>query len=364
MLHVLIRNTIHGLMLPLILATALKPTTASEMLQTFFENSPLKPAKAATPASPGMVYQSAGALWQIMANGQAQQILARDHVTLSADGKRAFFSQDADLWMADLSNGSETNLTNTPDCDEQSLKSWTAKPNTLIFNSRSFDNFGPSEGALSMINLDGNGYRVLDIGESSALPAPAPDGRSIAYDVGLKPKIYRLASGPENVDLRRMLPQLPADYKAASPAWSPNGQKLAWMVGATVAGKFQTRVALVDMTRRTAQLLHPFEARGRGGWVEAPVFSPNGEWLALKVPSINGTELYAIRADGKLEKRLLAAQLPRQSNPTLTWGNDSRMLGVSFAAPDGAKNYLVTIADASAMAIDLPTDARIIAWLQ
>lgn len=364
MLHVLIRNTIHGLMLPLILATTLKPTIASEMLQTFFENSPLKPAKAATPASPGMVYQSAGALWQMMANGQAQQILARDHVTLSADGKRAFFSQDADLWMADLGNGSETNLTNTPDRDEQSPKSWAAKPNTLIFNSRSFDNFGPSEGALSMINLDGNGYRVLDAGESSALPAPAPDGRSIAYDVGLKPKIYRLASGPENIDLRRMLPQLPADYKAASPAWSPNGQKLAWMVGATVAGKFQTRVALVDMTRRTAQLLHPFEARGRGGWVEAPVFSPNDEWLALKVPSINGTELYVIRADGKLEKRLLTAQLPRQSNPTLTWGNDSRTLVVSFAAPDGAKNYLVTIADASAIAIDLPTDARIIAWLQ
>jgi len=87
-----------------------------------------------------------------------------------------------------------------------------------------------------------------------------------------------------------------------SPAWSPDGRRLAWVVSGDLG--WRTGLGAFDLEARTARLVHPFEPRGVGGWPGAAVRSPDGEWLAYAIwpaAAPNEEGICVLRADGEEE---------------------------------------------------------------
>jgi Tol biopolymer transport system component len=139
-------------------------------------------------------------------------------------------------------------------------------------------------------------------------PALAPDGQTIAYDVSptgpnrlLTGRIYHPDRGsqPFDPDLFKgtgdILPGI-----LFNPAWSPDGNQLAWISG---AGK-QTALLIFDLTRHTVKKVHGWDPARFGALIPSPVWSPDGQWLALEIWA-NGPEgsgLWLLAVDGSAEQ--------------------------------------------------------------
>jgi Tol biopolymer transport system component len=254
-----------------------------------------------------------------------------------SQGGQTLFSQaasttagDADIWSVDLDTRKERNLTEGSGRIEYFPQWWPARPDVIVFSSWSpDDDLGPSTGFLTVVHTDGSGYSILDEeSQSNAHPAPAPDGRTIAYDRGGTAWLYRWDAGPEPFD--------PATFglpvrRVGSPAWSPDGKRLAWVVGGDFDGKWQLGVGVFDLEAQTSLLLHPYEPVGVGGWPAAPVWSPDGQWLAYILwPADDPAEagLWVFHTDGTEEHFLGAGSGP-------TWGPDGRWLSFSLDGEPG-----------------------------
>ena len=348
------------------------PVTAEAGLTglTKQEGALTKPAPIPTPVAPmpGLVYRTADGLWQVTSDGMPTRIFDHTGAQISPDGARALFlddyAGDRDLWMADLITGERRNLTVTPDRVESDYLWWPARPDVVLFSSLPQEVApGPGEtGFLTAVGVDGTSYRVLDDSHhTGGLPAPSPDGQTIAFGCGGTGWLYHWETGPAAFD--------PADYGLSgyrnahigSPAWSPDGRRLAWIIGGdlTSDGGFLMGVAVFDLETRAAQVLNVHEPVWGDGWPAAPAWSPDGRWLAVVAWAKNtGDEgVWVLPADGQPG----AAYHLGGSDPV--WSPDGRWLAFSHAVENGdTKAWLAHVSTWKLLQLDLPPAAVVEGW--
>ncbi len=357
------------------------------------------PTMTLTSPPPGLVYWTDGVLWKVDVDGQPVPIFSPggDHaqytswqmnVRISPGGDHVLYHdrETDDLWLADLTTGLQRNLTNTPDTSERFFRWWPGRPGTILFGSLSRDLApGPGwTGFLGVVGSQGDGYRILDDQHHiGGPPAPSPDGQTVAYGGGNAAWLYHWETGLEIFD--------PADYGLTaaegglgigSPAWSPDGKRLAWMVeGEGLSPDGRIGIVVFDLETRTARLLHSYTPPGLEGWLPtpiwredgylnmygylpAPLWSPDGRWLASVALAQNPVEsiLWALQTDGQAERKIPLA-IGRVDS--LAWSPDGRWLIFTHITEESeALARMVEVETGLRHQVDLSPDAVIVDWLE
>jgi hypothetical protein len=355
-------------------ATPIAPTTAAATTAPTTEPTPTPVANEfGDDVIPfGLIYQAADALWYVNAYGEPERILepfktsVYDGPTVSPNGAQVLYTEAGDIWLADITTGERDNLTQTIERFECCAQWWPGRSDVILFNSWTKENDGPNYGFPTVAQLDGSGYRVLDENQwSAALPAPSPDGRTVAYDRAGQPWLYRMDTGPKpfEFDLTPYNPQSDARLSIVSPAWSPDGTRMAWVIGGNFAalGGWRIGTGVFDVKTRTALLLHSYEPMGQGGWPPAPAWSPDGRWLVFTTWAQDNEEsgVWVVRVDGLQEEEFHVGACS-----TPVWSPDGRWIAcTSYPQGLGAGVWLIEASTWVLHLLDLPSDAYLVDWI-
>jgi Tol biopolymer transport system component len=346
------------------LSSVASPTLASTTTPTPWPTSTATPLPIVPPPSvgiappPGLIYKTNDGLWRVEADGKPTKLIDQVYgVAISPDGNRLLaiesVSAPQTLWLIDLKTGQRRNLTENFGRVVCCPVWWSGRPDWVLFQSWVPGDEAPDAGYLTATRLDSQKQRVLDsTNRSNGLPAPAPNGRTIAYDRYGEAWLYDWSGNSQQFD-----PQaygLQNIQRIASPAWSPDGKNLAWYIGGDFEQGWQVGLAVFNLEAKTGQLLHLYTTVGRGGWFDAPTWSPDGRWLAFTAEDQNQAQagLWITRADGQ-EEHLIAVEGGRNYSPPVR-SPEGRWLAA------GRTLYEVGVWQAQPLA--LPADAEVVAW--
>jgi TolB protein len=203
----------------------------------------------------------------------------------SPDGTRIAFASNRlghwDLFLLTLSDGTLTQLTDTPEYD--AAPSWSPDGSFLAYETYRDDNLeivvgpaaSPAEGAIRLTNSPAADHS----------PAWAPGGRQIAF---ISNGDVLLADLDRPADSRfKNLSNTPRAIETA-PAWSPDGNFLAWAAQSQDIGR--SGIYLWD-ARQTL----PARWIGDGN---APAWHPAGDRLITTVPAPNTSFIITYTLEG------------------------------------------------------------------
>lgn len=327
-----------------------------------------------TPIAPlqGLVYKRGDGLWTDT-GWERVELSDRANAILSSDGTQGLYlnedGDDVDLWLSDWLLGERRNLTRTPDRIETDPRWWPSRPEVVLFGSRPQGLPGGigASGFLAAVGVDGSGYRILDDQHPiGGAPAPSPDGKTIAYGRGPTAWLYGWDVGPEVFDPADYGLAVEGEFEIGNPAWSPNGNKLAWVLGGDLegSGDFRWGLAVFDLEHKRVEELHTHGPASGDGWPPAASWSRDGAWLAYETwtGSPDGSELWVMRADGSAgEVSYLASGHPAGWSPG--WSPDGQWLAFSGSYQGEAGHWLATVGTWSLHALDLPPTAQIVDWI-
>jgi Tol biopolymer transport system component len=285
----------------------------------------------------GLTFSTGQGFWLVDAQGVPQLLVDQPRGHLSPDGQRLTYQAPGaqggadDIWTMDLANGEKRNLTNTPERFEEDPEWWPGRSDVVVFSS-DVECCMASRALPTIVGLDGTGYSILD--EQNGGPrALSPDGKLMVYGA-FQPTgwMTHVGGAPEAFD--------PADYGVRvgaliQPAFSPDGQALAWMVSGDfdADGSSDSAVALFDLASKTGRLIHRYTPTAGGEFPSQLAWSPDGQWLAFVTfgePPASGRtpSLWVARADGSGEKLLGAGSSP-------VWDPGSRSIAFLEATASG-----------------------------
>lgn len=174
----------------------------------------------------------------------------------------------------------------------------------------------------------GNAARTIVGHLTVTSPAPSPDGEYIAFSGSEKtadpvipaPHIYVVRR--DGTGLRQLTHGESADFE---PAWSPDGQRIAFS-SSRANGTLDVWTMDVNggSLRQLTQSSVTAPVAGSGNSASSPAWSPDGQSLAYVIGADFRVQLWRMRADGSDKRQLFASTTDNALLPT--WSPDGRYI--------------------------------------
>jgi Tol biopolymer transport system component len=211
----------------------------------------------------------------------------RSGLSWSPDSTRIVFTRGGALVVYDARTGAVRPLTR---CDGESCADrsprWSPDGSEIAF--------ARADG-IAAIRPDGTGLRTIDAVAAGAL-AWSPDGTRLAFD-DLDGISTIRADGSRQ---RRLIAWRTPGEGPGMPAWSPDGHRIAYFATPRGSAAFVPEVWVMDADGGTRTRL--FHGACCVGLWAAPVWSPDGRWLAFAATSdkdgVVSGGTFVVAADG------------------------------------------------------------------
>ncbi len=218
------------------------------------------------------------------------------------------YVQDRDIWVSNPSGGQQSRITT-----DGNIANFSWSPDgRLVF--RSSANGPPS---LYVINRDSTGLTQLSVTGSSFLPAWSPDGQRIAFLTTQGGRWGLSIIRPDGTGLTHLADVGPVE-NAFPPAWSPDGQRIAFE--SEEAGNVDIFVINVDGSDLRNITNNPSYDAG-------PSWSADGTRLTFISERDGDSEIYTMNRDGTDVQKLTDNSAVDIS---ATWAPDGEL--IAFAS--------------------------------
>ncbi len=220
---------------------------------------------------------------------------------LSPDGKRLAFQSHKDgnweIYVQSLESQDVARITN--DLAYDGAPAWSPDGKQIAFES-----YRASDLDIWVVNADGSNPLNLTSNEPAYDYGPAwsPKGNWIAYtswSTGHKQVFITSPDGEQHLNLSQN------QFDDEQPAWSPDGKRLAFVSNREGCEQLTDEVVLNDCQRREIYVanfdgtrLSNMQQLTFGGHDIAPVWSPDGKFIAFVSPRPDRQPLYIVSADG------------------------------------------------------------------
>jgi Tol biopolymer transport system component len=160
---------------------------------------------------------------------------------------------------------------------------------------------------IAVVWPDGRGLRKLTRNPGDRSPAWSPDGRRLAFE--RRGQIYVING--DGTGLRRVTRLL---TDAREPAWSPDGRQIVFTREARAA-------LLVVRADGTGQRV--LFTRGIDDTVDRPAWSPDGRWIAFGLREYGAGSIAVIRRDGRSLRYVTDGRVePDETADPAEWADD------------------------------------------
>ncbi|MDX1415505.1 MAG: hypothetical protein R3293_15025 [Candidatus Promineifilaceae bacterium] len=272
-----------------------------------------------------------------------QTVAETPNIRVSPDGRyAAYLTDNNELWLVDGSTGQQEQL-----AAERSLSGFLMwGSDTVLFTGVWLDpneGEGPNNGHIATINIEEEGRPLTILDEtrlSSSRPALSPDGQTVAFDVfqtgpdDITSRLYHYDSGltvfdPGAFEMQGEM----IDQARFNPSFSPDGRFMTWL---SSTGE-RVGLQLYDLQEESARQIFDWDPARFGALIPSPIWSPDGQWLALEVwaNGPQGSGLWLIDPDGGSQNLIDQTLIDSQGRDPV-WINEKQIV---FGVNGGLRRY-------------------------
>ena len=265
----------------------------------------------------------------------------------SPDGKLLVYSQidtaieRIDLMVLDIFGGQEPHLLTPNGIEGFPRLSWSPDNSYIVY-------YGPGEGGIEsdIYRIDVNTSDMLNLTSGISAwdsnPDWSSDGAHIAFVSDREPVTDDIwVMNPDGSEPRRLTgaTEAEADWEDHQPVWSPDSTQIAFyrwsfLEGAGIGGGIDLEgdpgLWLVGLDGQPARQLFGFTDLPQ--FSEAPVWSPDGQWIALNIGNESETDVWVVSS--LTGEGVNISGLPGQEM-AITWSPDSQSLLFTNIDPNG-----------------------------